>query len=1235
MLTIHKASAGSGKTFQLTLKYITLLLGQPDESGKLRLFKPSAYGFCKPKAHGRILAITFTNKATQEMTNRIIKELSILANPTDGKQSPYIDNLCKAFAATPQQVSDAAHLALADLLYNFSWFNVSTIDAFFQKVLRIFANELDLPEQFNLEISEEYPVALAVAKMISSVNVNPAGLSKEDRQRQQRLVSWLQQYMDINVEEGRESNILSPSSNINRELRKTISDLRDETFRKNEKLISSYIDDPAMLANFVDSMRAHLAREKNTLKSMASALLAKTDGGALLTGNFLKIVTACQEERADKIDVKKNGTLPKVSLDGTVAGKKADVARWAPGTADDCQRLADACTRYYWNNKFYGQLIRQSYIIGLFGEACRRLHEYCLENEAFLLGDTNSLLRAVINDSDVPFVYERLGQVLNHFLIDEFQDTSEMQWANLRPLVAESLSRGQSDLIIGDVKQCIYRFRNSNPELLNTIVAQEASAIADVEIKGNQVAENTNWRSTREVVVFNNTLFTRIPHLIDRDLQTTVATTTYSGVIQQVAPKNLTNHGYVKVFYELPPASSGVTAPEPAAPDSAVVAPDSAVVAPDPVLEPMAREIERQLAAGYLPKDICILVYRHFEGEKVIDYLMALMNEGKWNGGRKVNIISADSMSISSSTAVQMIVAILRLITTPEFLEAPDPDANPTENPAYRRNRLIHRFQTLAAGLPDAPEADTPEAAISEPESPESGPVEAFARALAELDPDSGIVNEKLDSLEATLRKLASLECPNLFAVTEEIVRLLLPAGIRREQAAFISAFQDFVLEFSESGDNDILSFLKWWDTKKDKLSLPAPEGMNALSVMTIHKSKGLEFPCVHIPYTTTELVRYKGIGWYSLDPSFFPDDIRPYVPKYIPLTHKAEYESIPAMQKAARAYILEHAIDALNQIYVACTRAGRELCIYLGRTGKSNSNTIATLIHNALTDSFPPAVTPDALPWIATTFGPFTESPDSPFATLEFGTPTQPATPAPLPAPASAAPASAPAPSVSTPASPVSTPASPVSIPVSRARTVVKACGFDSYPPTLPSFDAEIDYDNILDDYSTSQSRMLTVDSSLDEMGYFNPKNERHIGNFLHDALAGTHRLEDFPEALRRAAHARNVPAAFWQQYEKPIADAIADPAIKPWFTDFTRVFRERSLTDGMSDVIRRPDRVVWMPDGSVVVIDYKFGKEEAKYKVQVKYYMSLLASYGIANLRGYLFFPLNLPDSRLIPVL
>ena len=181
MLHIKKASAGSGKTYSLTGKYLSMLLGERGEDGKMHLYGAGDYGFLKTKPHSRILAITFTNKSTAEMTARIISRLDELANATDRKRIDHRDDLCALYGCDDATLAAAARRALSDVLFNFSWFNVSTIDSFFQNVLRVFTRELDLPEDFSLELDEVSPVELAVGKLMSDINRPAYGLGAQER----------------------------------------------------------------------------------------------------------------------------------------------------------------------------------------------------------------------------------------------------------------------------------------------------------------------------------------------------------------------------------------------------------------------------------------------------------------------------------------------------------------------------------------------------------------------------------------------------------------------------------------------------------------------------------------------------------------------------------------------------------------------------------------------------------------------------------------------------------------------------------------------------------------------------------------------------------------------------------------------------------------------------------------------------------------------------------------------
>jgi ATP-dependent exoDNAse (exonuclease V) beta subunit len=847
---------------------------------------------------------------------------------------------------------------------------------------------------------------------------------------------------------------------------------------------------------------------------------------------------------------------------------------------------------YYDNQRFYKILRRQIYLLGLFSEACTHIDEYCRENEAFLLGDTNSLLRKVICEVETPFVYERIGYTINNFLIDEFQDTSEMQWENLRPLVMESLARNNANLIIGDEKQCIYRFRNSNPELLGSEVEESTlRRFGDkdmIHVSGVKISENTNWRSSREVVMFNNTLFAYLSRLADSNKHSNYASKTYSALIQQVASKHSDFHGYVKMLF----------------------GPDSTAEQrwdEKSQLNYLGAEIDRQLSAGYKPKDIAILVRTHKQGQMVIAHLLEMMEADNWTHGH-LKIVSSDALEISSSPAVQFIIGHLRLTTTPQYIadtDKPPVDGLPTmkPNPEYLRNRLIHRYELSVYDEVDATDAD------GNPVLDENGnqlkrrvsAEEALMKAIEETTPelkekDAEALKQKFDQ-ETT--KTGDMDCPGIFSITEKIIQTLLPEQSREKECSFISAFQDLVLDFEERGESDVESFLNWWDSRGRFATLPAPEGQNAINVMTIHQSKGLEFKCVHLPFFNQQLVKFKGEGWYQLSPGYFPGVNPECIPPYIPLSHSSKFSNISALADQANLYEITQLIDGLNVAYVAFTRAVSELIVYSNPdTGRGEN--FGTYLLDAASNCNESALqainlTEEQAQWVMP-LQPFFRTLDNGESELIIGEPT-------------------------------------VNVPTAdKAKQTTGRSTKPLYPLSSPnaadcglpeSFDAEIPYNDVLEEYRIEQPADMVLPQDLEQQGVFDINNERHVGNFLHGALSSVRHLRDLPLAVERAAYRLNIPKYQWRPYLDMLSRSLQDERIKPWFEAYEQLMAERPLT--AEDGLRRPDRVVVMPGGEVVVIDYKFGKPARKYEHQVREYMDLLADCGYTNIRGYIFFPMT----------
>lgn len=1195
MLKIHKASAGSGKTYTLAREYLRLLLGYTGEDGRQRLRPASAYGFGRRKAHSAILAVTFTNKATEEMIQRIVKELYNLSR--QGKpgapHSNYIDEFCRVFDATPRSVAEASARALSDLLFNFSYFNVSTLDSFFQTIVRSFARDLDLPENYSLEISQEFPVASSVADMFTDLNRPEAqGTDRTAAARRRHLEHTIEQFMLQEAADGRGAQLLSRSSGVFGNVVSFINSLINETWKFHRHEMEEYLSDPARVTAFRQALYDASSQALDDARRAARAIL---DLGAdrIVRAGVLKFCESlCRGERPRTLpaDVTK-------ALDGRQSPlknvrTKADTAlRDAVG---DSIETAVAAFAPLQRAMMYDYVRRNLYLLSLFGHATRSLSEYCHENETFLLGDTNDLLRDLIDEAEAPFIYDRVGSRIEHFLIDEFQDTSRMQWENLRPLVLESMSRGLDNLIIGDEKQCIYRFRNSDPELLGHVAADSVAARFGrdaIEQHGHTIDENTNWRSAPLVVRFNNTLYRALAAMVDEaSLSDGVTAATYAGLVQKIPDRapDAMPEGYIEARF-FPAGDEDYAARS---------------------LDALTASIERQLAAGYTPGDIAVLVRGRKEGKQVIEHLLRRVNAPDWRFG-PMRIVSSDSLAISANPSVKTVINLLRLIITPETvadITRTDADGNPVRviNGEWLRRRLIHRYQlalydsdvprtpaealalaleeTMAAPYCGAAECGTPPAGPYCPVAPAAAAATHPSRHSAIFSDPESLVN-----------------CPNLFELVERLIaEALTPRALERD-CAFITALQDLVLDYQDTGHNDVESFLEWWDATGSARTLSAPEGLDALSVMTIHKAKGLEFPCVHVPFMdrTMDYVNPSDRAWYALDPDDFPGIDPALIPPVMPLPQTSTNRSFEAFAPQYEITVRRSRLDSLNVAYVATTRAVNELCIYAQRATKPDSERLGERIRQAIERATPAFVAADPLAtWLTPLKSDKSDKSDPSDATdtatgatdcelFTFGHPTAPAG----------------------------------ATGVAATQTATPDCGAGIAGAPHPG--AQLPPLSPLARYAVAERGELSVDIDPEA-------GPRDRGTFLHSVLASVRHRRDLGAAIRRAAYRRHLSEADEAECRDLLTRALDDPRVRHWFEGFTRVVNERPAS--VPGAVKRPDRVVWHPDGSVSVIDYKFGHHRPRrYFEQVRDYVGLLSGRVGGQVRGYLWYPLS---SEIIPV-
>jgi ATP-dependent exoDNAse (exonuclease V) beta subunit len=1277
MLQIHKASAGSGKTFALTKEYLQLLLSEKNERGEYRLKSRS-------KAHGEILAVTFTNKATEEMTSRIIKELAKLSD-LEG-DSPYAADFVKAFRCTPQALAEAARNALTDMLYNFSWFNVSTIDSFFQGVLNTFARELELSPTRNVELNDFYPLSIAVDNMLKSINrvdptspestptftANPStpattptpsattsvtptstpatsaptpttpkagGTSRTLTQLE--LVNWLKQYMMTMATSGSSFNIFSRSSSLNGNLIRDIGKFFNEQYKMNRDLIDGYLSDTTRIRRFIRG----IAPRSEALRTAGMSLIAECRATLALCGDVMNRFIRGSMEKMATI---KGFDITPTDAKGMAANEIYMVAQLQPPSATWYKAIDDESKRFgkveptpaqaaalhhtllagkefFEKRTFYGFLYKWSFLMGLFGNVQKYLEEYRHENDAMLLSDTNDLLNRIISEDETPFIYERMGTAIRHYLIDEFQDTSLMQWHNLQPLVLESLSHESDNLIIGDEKQCIYRFRNSDPTLLGTQVANLVNNRFDnaIELHGSTIAENVNWRSSAEVVRFNNTLFYHIARKMNGTCSDDSIARTYAGLVQQVASKHRDFHGYIKVAFL--PLNVESTEEQ-----------KRSEIIEQMQFDKMVAEIDRQLTAGYAPCNIAVLVRKTTQGKKIIARLMDLMErEGhlpaaerrQWHHG-VVPIVSADSMEISMSPAVRMVVNVLRLISQPLMVTMPGGEISTERmfkemNPVYRRWRLAHRFELCRCERVQATDADgrplfTPDGQPVMRRMTDSEALQKAINATSSVEgTEADLVQQEIDK---DVRDFATMDSPTLLAVTEKIIGKFLNDDIRERENAFITAFQDLVLDFSENGNNNLNEFLAWWDRTGSSSNVSAPDDIDAISVMTIHKAKGLECECVHVPYCCDAPVSYNtprkpSVSWFHLNPAYIPEVAPDDVPPMMPLPNEKGNRDITAIAAEADKWETEQRTDALNVMYVAFTRAIAELHVYV-----TDSKILSAEI-KAAKDAAKKAAAGTRSRKASGDLGvaPLVDDSDmlmSDFlltalrdmGDLQLDTDTalgdrrqwmMPLTPG--------------------------------------LHRVEGAEGYEweyvAGAPTTPRPDRkqisapdddDAAYAALLKNYVVKERSEICASLDFEDLVNFDINNDRHHGIFLHAVLSKVRHVSDLTKALREMAYRYQLTEDQAAMCGRQLTEALADERVRTWFEGYRRVLNERSLTAPQS--LRRPDRVVWLPDGTVAVVDYKFGAHNSrKYFEQVRDYMSLLQQSGQTNVKGYLWFPLT----------
>ena len=872
MLTVYRASAGSGKTYRLTLEYLKLLF-----SAKER------------EAYRHILAVTFTNKATGEMKRRIIQELFVLAHGV--RSSDYFKELASFTGFNESDLQGKAKEILFSLLHDFSSFSIDTIDRFFQQTTRAFTREIGLQGGYNLEIDNSRVLSEAVDRMLFELEDSS---SKE-------LLSWLLKFSEEKVENAESWNIRKDiealSGEIFKETYKTYSrELLALTADK--KVLKEYISELAKIRNMFESFLQELGEEGQRLLFRFQLQAADFKGGKNSPfSHFEKWASGIIKEPTATF-AKLAGDIAQWYTKTTAPEIRARIEEAYNGGLNDCIEKVLKCFELYPRYLSVVETSRYFYTLGILSDIDRNVRAYEQEHNLLLLSDTTELLNRVIDGSDTPFVYEKIGTRIDNLMIDEFQDTSNMQWANFSPLFKDSLDRGKNSLIVGDVKQSIYRWRNSDWKLLHDRLKQSFGA--------GQMADNvldTNWRSSSQVIAFNNVVFqmsSRVlqdilnDHMADapvsddevKDFKNKIVDA-YSDTYQHVSPKNKDYMGHVSIFFK-----------------------DTADEIPwrERALEDIPDVLKRLQDQGLRLKDIAFLVRYKRDGRLIADKLLSYKAQNT-DSRYRFDIISDEALYLGNAPVIKLIISILN------YLQNPDSEINRTQ--AVYEYEIFHEHQAPSDAL-------------------------STYFSLRE-DVNDLTFFARIESLFEDLRTRP------LFEMCEKIIEYFPP--VNKSDEVYVQAFQDVVLSYIDKHSADLASFLQWWDEKGKSKTILTPDSQDAIRIMTIHQSKGLEFKAVIMPFCDWSLdnndSQHANILWCR--PRSAPFDRLPLVPvRYSSRLEKTIY-AYDYFNEEMHSYI-----DNLNLAYVAFTRAKEELVLIAPKPKSGNTiSSVSSLLYYCVSNSF------------------------------------------------------------------------------------------------------------------------------------------------------------------------------------------------------------------------------------------------------------------------------------------
>lgn len=871
---IYISSAGSGKTHSLATEYIKLCFKS------LNYFK-------------NILAITFTNKATEEMKNRILDYLALLSSDEglkEGKIKNVVETL-KELGFNENLIKSTADDILRNILYNYTNFSISTIDSFFSTILRSFSKELQLPSNYEIELDE--PKALN--EIIKNLWIKAAD--------DVLLFEYLNKFAHYRLAEGKSWNIDDSLFKVGTEI------FRDRYWERIFKDEYKDIHSREKIDDFIKKLKKFKFNFEKNLEEKAKEAEKVIESSNLSINDFSGGNNKSIPAKIIRLKNLKDLSI----LESILKSKDAldDDKKWFSQKSEK-QDIIVGCLnsglRDIFKNiitiiennskKYISAKIVLDYIhvFGVFTDLINILKAYENEESVILSSNISRRLRTLASEYKPSFIFEKIGNTYINFLIDEFQDTSTFQWKILKPLISESLSKCDLSLIVGDPKQTIYRWRDGNMSLIIKDIYDDFKMYSD---KIQKTELKTNYRSSKVIIEFNNSFFKEIlvgtGYTIKSKEGLDLFKSTYDNMIEQEVNKKDENSSYVNItLIEKNRHASNNQSNE-----------DINV---DEIILNKIKEIIREvLSRNYRQSDITILIRKTKEGTEIAKNLI---DEG-WN------VISPDSLNILNSPKVNFLLSILKFIVNQkDYLSAAE-FINSYLRYIERRNIDNHTILTLFNEF------------ASEKELKENLLCDYMLNTLKEEQNEYFLPSYFYNY--------------NIYELVENLIRIF---SLNKQPDLYILKFLDIIKEYSRNNSTDIQSFLNWFDNIKESensslFSISSPENTEAIKISTIHKIKGLQNKIVIIPYANWEiqLTGSRDIIWVSSNREPFN-----------------EFSALPVFGRKGlensyftEDYNLENdltLIDNLNLLYVAFTRAEDALFVI---SSEKNKNTINDIIKNKI----------------------------------------------------------------------------------------------------------------------------------------------------------------------------------------------------------------------------------------------------------------------------------------------